>query len=431
MEKSYIYTGEELTINCRVLVLNYKHHTMDMSVANSSERTRAIIIPDDAKFPIKSEDWCACGPTTIVGIKEDDSIVLKWRGMEYVLAMGEMCDTTTVYLENPYLSREEVSMSYEYCEIDAMNGVLAYYNDIREQQDGNPRVSTYIQDDKDLVLQLLWYIIEKGYKGFYPTYALLKSCNNWASQTITDVNTFTATMRAGIKAGCFAPEYTNAVDNLAELLQFNKTEEVFGYLPELQGIMQQLGEAGNEMAQIIASGDVLCYEKQPRQDPELRHKTLALYYWDEHEADHGYWLFVDDEIRPGATADMGEMGIFKIEDVKGNVIEYTWDGNKYTLEDEYERETAADDVHELVLKYREQNLWTLLKNKISHVGYGQISSNPNNKHDIEETKAAVIKLTERLIAGGDKDLTALLEALKTNEDWTCFDYGGELRYLLE
>ena len=123
MEKSYIYTGEELTINCRVLVLNYKHHTMDMSVANSSERTRAIIIPDDAKFPIKSEDWCACGPTTIVGIKEDDSIVLKWRGKEYVLAMGGMCDTTTVYLENPYLSREEVSMSYEYCEIDAMNGV--------------------------------------------------------------------------------------------------------------------------------------------------------------------------------------------------------------------------------------------------------------------------------------------------------------------
>ena len=206
---------------------------------------------------------------------------------------------------------------------------------------------------------------------------------------------------------------------------------MFGYLPELQGIMQQLGEAGNEMAAYIANGDITCYEKQPRQDPELRHKTLALCYWDEHEADHGYWLFVDDEIRPGATADMGEMGIFKIEDVKGNVIEYTWDGNKYTLESEYERETADDDVHELELKYREQNLWTLLKNKIFHVGLGQISSNPNNKHDIEETKAAVIKLTERLIAGGDKDLTALLEALKTNEDWTCFDHGGELHYLVE
>ena len=431
MIESHIYTGEDYKVTCRVLLLHYYHNTMDMSVANSSERTRLIIIPEGAKLPIVSEDLCACGPTSIMGFNESGSILLQWRGMKYELPKGGLCDTTTVYLENPYLSRDEVSMSYEYCEIDAVNAVLAYYEDIRERQDGNPRVSTFLHDDQDIVLQFLWYIIEKGYKGFYPTYALLKSCKNWASLTITDIPTFTAIMREGIKAGCFATEYPNSVDNLAELLQFNKTEEVFGYLPELQGIMQQLGEAGNEMAEIVASGNIPYYEKQPRQDPELKHKTLALCYWDEHEADHGYWLFVDDEIRPGATADMGEMGIFKIEDVKGNVIEYTWDGNKYTLESEYERETAADDVHELELKYREQNLWTLLKNKIFHVGLGQISSNPNNKHDIEETKAAVIKLTERLIAGGDKDLTALLEALKTNEDWICFDHGGELSYLLE
>ena len=431
MENFNMYTGDDFEVMCRVLVLNYKHQTMDMSVANSSERSRIIIIPDDAKFPIVSEDICACAPTSIVGFTESGSIILKWRGYTYEIANGGMCDTNTVYLDNPYLSREEVSMSYEYCEIDAMNAVLAYYEDIRERQNGNPRVSTFIRDDQDIVLQFLWYIIAKGYKGFYPTYALLKSCPNWASLTITDAETFVSIMREGVAKGCFAPEFTNGVDNLAELLQFNRTEDVFALLPELQGVMQRLGEAGNEMAALIANGDIYYIEKSPRQDPELRHKTLALCYWDKHEADHGYWLFVDDEIKPGATADMGEMGIFKIEQVNGNVIDYTWDGKKYTLKHDYERERAADGEHQLVLKYREHNLWTLLKDKIFHVVFGQVSSNPNNKHDIEETKAAVIKLTERLIDNGDENLTALLEALRTNDNWKCFDIGGDLKYLME
>ncbi len=432
MTESHVYVGDYPGLSCRLLVLTYIHSTMDMSVANSSERMRIIIIPDDAKFPIASENWCGCGVTKIVGYGENERLILNWHNREYILEKGEMYETETLYLDNPYLSREEISMNYEYCVVDAIQVAQTYRNIVRElQQEHTNADSSAVIDNKDIALKSMWHAISNGHTGFYPAYALMMSCKNWYSFTITDMDTFTTIMRKGIAAGCFDHHTTCGVDNLVEVLRFNPTEEIFSHLPELKGILQRLGEKGNEIAQWIADGEIACIEKIPREDPELKHNTLAICYWDKHEADHGYWLFVDDEIRPGATADMGEMGMFKIDSVNDNIIEYTWDNRTHTLDGDYDRVNASDREHQLVLKCRKYNLWKLLKDKISHVVYGQVSSNPFNKYDIEETKEAVIKLTERLIAGGDNELTELLEALKANEDWRCFDYDGELRHLLQ
>lgn len=45
MEKFNFYTGEENSkVLCRSIGLTYNHSTMDMSVANSSQRQRMIIL---------------------------------------------------------------------------------------------------------------------------------------------------------------------------------------------------------------------------------------------------------------------------------------------------------------------------------------------------------------------------------------------------
>ena len=83
MEKFNFYTGEENSkVLCRSIGLTYNHSTMDMSVANSSQRQRMIILTGVKKFPIESENWCGCGKTQINEVT-DQYVDLTWRGRNY------------------------------------------------------------------------------------------------------------------------------------------------------------------------------------------------------------------------------------------------------------------------------------------------------------------------------------------------------------
>ena len=203
-----IYTDESYHASCRALVLNYIHRTMDMSVAGGSQRAQLIIIPEKASFPIVSENYYDCGKTEILGLDSEDNLLLRWHKREYSLPKGEMLETETLGIDNPYLSREEVSMRYDYLDLDnVLDAVEYFYNDVRGRCSS---LSRYAMDEREMALELLWHAIEKGNVGLYPSYALLKSCKNWASLTITDTDTFVSIMRQGIDSGCFAPRRVKA-----------------------------------------------------------------------------------------------------------------------------------------------------------------------------------------------------------------------------
>lgn len=423
----------------RVLILNYYHHTMDMSVANHSQRSRMIIIRKDAKFPIESENWCECGKTTIQGIDESGNIKLKWLGYEYTLSPGEEKDTATVYLDNPYLSHEEVSMGYEYCDgIDAIDVVLAYCEDVRKQQEKRPVVNSDIEDDKEKALQSLWYVIDDmGFVGFYPFYALMKSCKNWASFTITDWDEFAKIMQEAIKTDCFASQNSYAAYNLVEVLKFNPSDKVYKKVPTLKEALIKMAEGGSEEAQYILEEGIEYIEKTSREDSELKHLTLTIEGEVDEWIERFYYQLVGAQITANRTIDMGEYGEARICEVGDDWVDFVWQNESYRLKDNFYRvelpPVKLDDGREIdfTVRFYKQNLWSLLKNSISIVEFDQVSTNFSKKGCIAEKKAAAIRLVEMLIKQGDDDLQNLCDTMKSQEDWTCFGYDGELHCLLE
>ena len=432
-------SGEYAKAPFRVLVLNYYHHTMDMSVANYSERRRMIILPPNLRLPIESEDWCGCGKTTIVGFDDNGSLMLKWRGRDYVCDKEEV-ETETIYLDNPYLSREEVSMRYEYVEsIDAISVASCFLKEVREWQDEMKRstLSTEMEDNRELALQSLWYAIDnKGLVGLYPSYALMKSCKNWASFTITDWAEFERIMKQAIKAGCFDAANDYTCENLAEVFRFNSQEEVYSKVPALKSALNAMALGGNEMAEILLHYKIDCIEKTSREDPELTHFILEIEGEEDEYIEHYYNLLVDDEIVAGTTIDMGEYGKAEIANVSSQNMEFVWQGDTYELVDQFYRKRLSpvelDNGTEIdfTARYRRVNLWAKLKDLISIVSFDQVSSNIAKKGCISQKKACALALVQRLIEQGDEKLTALYTSMKEQEEWKCFEFDGELNYLM-
>lgn len=425
-----IYTDESYHAPCRALVLNYIHRTMDMSVAGGSQRAQLIIIPEKASFPIVSENYYDCGKTEILGLDSEDNLLLRWHKREYSLPKGEMLETETLGIDNPYLSREEVSMRYDYLDLDnVLDAVEYFYDDVRGRCSS---LSRYAMDERDMALELLWHAIEKGNVGLYPSYALLKSCNNWASLTITDTDTFVSIMRQGIDSGCFAPHKEDGVYNLAALLEQNKTYDVFTLMPELKGIMESLAQGGNKLAAKIAAYGIECAEKISRRDPEKVTPVFIICKVDANGVEYSYNLLIGDEIKPCAVVDFDGTDALEILETSKESISFTWCGEKFRIDESSFNQRFTTDLSKSRLKlcFSYRNLWELLKEEVFQVSYSQTSNNPDEKHRIESLKKCVMKLVEWLIAEGDEKSVELREALETNEIWRCFVWDGELNHML-
>ena len=431
-------SGEEAKAPFRILVLNYYHHTMDMSVANYSSRTKIIIIPQEPKLPIVSENWCGCGATQIVGFNDKGCPILSWRGYEYVASDTEVIESRTVYLDNPYLSHEEVSMSYEYCEIDAINVVKTYLDEVRKYQKARPVVNSEVEDNKEIATKSLLYAIkEKGFVGLYPTYALMMSCKNWASFTITDWDVFAKIMQEAIKAGCFDVRNDYGIANLIQVLRANLQEEVYKRMPFLKEAVEKMAANGNEIAQMMLECGVEYIEKTSREDSELKHYTLMVEGEEDEFKEHYYNLLVDDDIVAGTTIDLGEYGQASIAAVGDDAIDFVWQNETYHIKDNFYRAIlkpfVGDNGKEIdfTVRYYKQNLWKLLCDTIFSVELSQVSSIEEKKATIPQKKEGALRLVQKLIDKGDKDLEALAYAMRENEDWKCFGIDGELRYLLK
>lgn len=423
-----IYTDESYHAPCRALVLNYIHRTMDMSVAGGSQRAQLIIIPEKASFPIVSENYYDCGKTEILGLDSEDNLLLRWHKREYSLPKGEMLETETLGIDNPYLSREEVSMRYDYLDLDnVLDAVEYFYDEVRGRCSS---LSRYAMDERNMALELLWHAIEKGNVGLYPSYALLKSCNNWASLTITDTDTFVSIMRQGIDSGCFAPHKEDGVYNLAALLEQNKTDDVFTLMPELKGIMDSLALGGNKLAAKIAAYGIECAEKTSRQDPEKRAPVFIICKGDTNGVEYSYDILIGDEIKPSVVVHFDGMDALEIVETSKEYICFSWCGKKHRIDEEYCYQRTDHGESRLRLKFCHSNLWGLLGDLLFQVSFSQVSNNPKNKYRIESLKKCVMKLVEWLIAEGDEKSVELCEALKANENWRCFDLNGELNHML-
>ena len=399
-----------------------------MSVAGGSQRAQLIIIPEKASFPIVSENYYDCGKTEILGLDSEDNLLLRWHKREYSLPKGEMLETETLGIDNPYLSREEVSMRYDYLDLDnVLDAVEYFYDDVRGRCSS---LSRYAMDERDMALELLWHAIEKGNVGLYPSYALLKSCNNWASLTITDTDTFVSIMRQGIDSGCFAPHKEDGVYNLAALLEQNKTDDVFTLMPELKGIMDSLALGGNKLAAKIAAYGIECAEKTSRQDPEKRAPVFIICKGDTNGVEYSYDILIGDEIKPSVVVHFDGMDALEIVETSKEYICFSWCGKKHRIDEEYCYQRTDHGESRLRLKFCHSNLWGLLGDLLFQVSFSQVSNNPKNKYRIESLKKCVMKLVEWLIAEGDEKSVELCEALKANENWRCFDLNGELNHML-
>ena len=431
MTDYHIYTDESYNAPCRALLLYFNHRTMDMSVAGGSKRAQAIIIPENASFPIVSEDLCGCGKTEILGFNPDGNLLVRWHCKEYSLVKGEVLDTVAISLPNPYLSRDEVFMGYEYVDLDnALDAMGYFYEDIKEWQSQSSSLSQYATDLKEIAIGFLWYAVEQGNVGLYPSYALMKSCNNWSSLTITDTEAFVSIMRQGIDSGCFAPQHVDGVYNLSALLGFNKTEEVFALLPELKGIMDGLAQSGNKLAAQIAAYEIECTEKTSRQDPEKRAPVFIICKGDTNGVEYSYDILIGDEIKPSVVVHFDGMDTLEIVETSKEYICFSWCGKKHRIDEEYCYQRTDHGESRLRLKFCHSNLWELLGDLLFQVSFSQVSNNPKKKYRIESLKKCVMKLVEWLIAEGDEKSVELCEALKANENWRCFDLNGELRHML-
>lgn len=431
-------SGELAKAPFRILVLNYYHHTMDMSVANYSSRTKIIIIPQEPKLPIVSENWCGCGETKIVGFNDEGCPILSWHGYEYVTSDKEVIESRTIYLENPYLSHEEVSMSYEYCKLDALDVMSTYRDEVRKYQKARPVVNNEVEDNKEIATKSLWYAIkEKGFVGFYPTYALMMSCKNWASFTITDWDVFAKIMQEAIKAGCFDVQNDYGIGNLVQVLRVNPEEEVYKRVPALKEAVEKMAANGNEVAQMMLDYGVEYIEKISREDSELKHYTLTIEGEKDEWIEKYYCQLFDDEIVAGTTIDLGEYGTATIASIGDDTIDFVWQNKTYHLKEDFYKnilspiKTQSGEEIDFTVRFYKQNLWTLLKDSISYITFDQVSSIEGKKGCISLKKECALRLVQKLIDKGDKDLEALAYAMKENEEWKCFDFDGELRYLLQ
>lgn len=439
MEKFNFYTGEENSkVLCRSIGLTYNHSTMDMSVANSSQRQRMIILTGVKKFPIESENWCGCGKTQINEVT-DQYVDLTWRGRNYKAFLRDSLQTGTVYLDNPYLSREEVSMVYEYSEVDALKGAIGLFNDTRIEHKESPSTigSNYDEDARHYVLTLLMYAIENGYKMLYPSYALLSACRNWSSLTITDMPTFVRLMQQGIKKGCFTGDNTTGFDNLAEILTFNKMEDLFENVVGLKKIVEQAAERGVEMASWILEGVFEYHEMTACENPDKKESVLMIHtYIEGEQRREDYHIYVEEQIKPNTTLDLGCGITAHIGEVGKDWLNFTWDEEERLEHNFYCYKTEPKVIEGntkayLEIKFDKRNLWTAFKILMNHIDFDLVSSNPDNKYCIEGEKRCALELIDLLIERGDTHLEELKGIMLENEDWTIFGLDGEYEYWLK
>ena len=439
MENFTFYTGEDnLQIWCQSIGLIYNHHTMDMSVANSSSRERLLILSGQKKYPVFTEDWCGCGKTQINEVT-DKYVALTWRGMDYKAYLGETCKTKTVYLDNPYLSREEVMMEYEYSVIEIVNGCLWLLEEIRNEHKESPgRIGgSYDEDHKGYMLSMLRYAIENGYKIFYPTYALLSACKNLASLTITDMPTFSKLMQQGMKEGCFDGDNTAGFDNLAEILAFNKFDTLFENVPGLKKRMEQAAERGVEMASLILAGEFKCHEMTACENPEKKESVLLIQtYIEGKQRLEDYHIFVEEQIKPNTTLDLGYGVTAHIGEVGKDWLDFNWDEVMRLEHTYWQYETEPKMIAEntsayLEIKYNMCNLWSVFKRLMNSIDFNLVSSNPDNKYCIEGEKRCALELIELLIERGDTHLEELKNIMLEHEDWTIFGLNGEYEYWMK
>jgi hypothetical protein len=264
----------------------------------------------------------------------------------------------------------------------------------------------------------------------------MMSCKNWASFTITDWDVFAKIMQEAIKAGCFDVRNDYGVANLIQVLRANLQEEVYKRMPFLKEAVEKMAANGNEIAQMMLECGVEYIEKTSREDSELKHYTLMVEGEEDEFKEHYYNLLVDDDIEAGTTIDLGEYGQASIAAVGDDTIDFVWQNETYHIKDNFYRAIlkpfVGDNGKEIdfTVRYYKQNLWKLLCDTIFSVELSQVSSIEEKKATIPQKKEGALRLVQKLIDKGDKDLEALAYAMRENEDWKCFGIDGELRYLL-
>ena len=149
-----------------------------------------------------------------------------------------------------------------------------------------------------------------------------------------------------------------------------------------------------------------------------------------------YHIFVEEQIKPNTTLDLGYGVTAHIGEVGKDWLDFNWDEVMRLEHTYWQYETEPKMIAEntsayLEIKYNMCNLWSVFKRLMNSIDYHLVSSNPDNKYCIEGEKRCALELIELLIERGDTHLEELKNIMLEHEDWTIFGLNGEYEYWMK
>lgn len=137
-----------------------------------------------------------------------EMITLGYKGQSKTLRSGEEWEADFTVVDNaPYRSRDEIGMTVTYHTLTPWERIVEIMDHILHVHKNNDSsVIAETTEDEQRVLTLVDMEIESGDVGCHVLKALLSSCNNWFSASITRLGQFQEILLEGIDKGALAPD---------------------------------------------------------------------------------------------------------------------------------------------------------------------------------------------------------------------------------
>lgn len=253
-ENSRRAAGQKLDEVPILLSVKALHKTRDMSVSGQYESGLTLLF--NALHEGQPIDAAALGCGSIIVDKlSENGIALYWGRDRYSLKIGERITTESYLVDNPYLSCDMVSLSFEYRRTTRYDIALDILSEICEAHD-KIRQCIYLDTTarEEKVLYLLDKAIEEGTIEAYPLKALLAASVNWSTRKIVRPELFRQILLEGVGAGCLSPDCPRAWKWLAVAAENNDPDCFMEDRQRYLGLLSAAAEKGIAIAGRIMDG---------------------------------------------------------------------------------------------------------------------------------------------------------------------------------
>lgn len=423
-----------------LLTLTGVHKTMDMSVANVSRRHVYLLGKQLENLIGRGISTMECCGKVVLDEVTPQSVKVSYQLREYQIPLDQKIVSESYLIDNPYLSSEEVWVEVEYETVNMFNLFCSFFAQIVEKDDKYIDAYRRFLPEKELSLNLVKELIDRGEVSYFPIYAILSSASNWSTLIITDYSRFKTLFKEFLSRGFHQLDRESRwLDYLKMIFLRNDYQEILSAVPDLRESLDSLARSGSKLALDLLFGEFVAKKLGPRQNPQSEELFIDARMIDKRDPDNviSYCDYITvEKLKSGECIEIGDSGIITILHTGEDYVSFSWNGQEYKMKenllihqfDEEPNHTSMEYAlgytpkRYLEFDFRKVNLWRTVLRLMHNVGFSRAYGGSSDKEsykdrEMKQKAIGVLSLVQVLIDRGDTELKKLYNELSTKYDW--------------